>query len=51
MRGERGGSGLKKNLRIGEVLTELGYITEEQMDQALSYQKEHREMRLGQILV
>ena len=42
---------MKKNLRIGEVLTELGYITEEQMDQALKYQKEHREMRVGQILV
>ncbi len=42
---------MKKNLRIGEVLSELGYITEEQMDQALSYQKEHREMRVGQILV
>lgn len=42
---------MKKNLRIGEILTELGYVTEEQMEQALVYQKEHREKRLGQILI
>ena len=34
---------MKKNLRIGEILTELGYVTEEQMGQALAYQREHRE--------
>ncbi|XCP86785.1 ATPase, T2SS/T4P/T4SS family [Roseburia hominis] len=42
---------MKKNLRIGEILTELGYVTGEQMEQALLYQKEHRDRRLGQILV
>lgn len=42
---------MKKNLRIGEILTELGYVTEEQMGQALVYQKEHRDRRVGQILI
>ena len=41
---------MNKNLRIGEVLTEKGYVTEEQMEQALAYQKEHRDKRVGQIL-
>lgn len=41
---------MNTNLRIGEVLTEKGYVTGEQMDQALAYQKEHRDMRVGQIL-
>lgn len=40
-----------KNVRIGEVLQEYGYITEEQVEQALSYQKEHSGMRLGQIVI
>ena len=39
------------NLRIGEVLMERNYITQEQMEQALAYQKEHREKRVGQILI
>ncbi len=42
---------MKKNLRIGEILTELGYVTGEQMEQALAYQKEHRDRRVGQILI
>ncbi len=42
---------MKKNLRIGEILRELGYVTEQQMEQALSYQKEHRDRRIGQILI
>ncbi|MEE0259811.1 MAG: ATPase, T2SS/T4P/T4SS family [Coprococcus comes] len=42
---------MKKNLRIGEILEEKGYVTGEQMSQALAYQKEHREMRVGQILM
>ncbi len=42
---------MKKNLRIGEILTERGYVTQEQLDQALVYQKEHRDRRLGQILM
>ena len=36
---------MKTNLRIGEVLMERNYITQEQMEQALAYQKEHREKR------
>ncbi len=42
---------MRKNLRVGEILTELGYITAEQMEQALAYQKGHRDRRVGQILV
>ena len=42
---------MKTNLRIGEVLMERNYITQEQMEQALAYQKEHREKRVGQILI
>lgn len=42
---------MKTNLRIGEVLMERNYITKEQMEQALAYQKEHREKRVGQILI
>lgn len=42
---------MKQNLRIGEILMERGDVTQEQMEQALAYQKEHRDMRVGQILV
>lgn len=42
---------VKSNLRIGEILTEKGYVTEEQIGQALAYQKEHCDMRVGQILM
>lgn len=42
---------MKTNLRIGEILEERGYVNKEQMEQALAYQKEHRNMRLGQILI
>lgn len=42
---------MKSNLRIGEILTEKGYVTEAQIGQALDYQKEHRDMRVGQILM
>ena len=40
-----------KNIPIGEVLKEYGYITEEQVKEALAYQKENRGKRLGAILV
>ena len=42
-----------KNIPIGEVLKEKGYITEEQLQAALSYQKEHRDSgkRLGAVLI
>ena len=39
------------HLRIGEVLTEKGYVTEAQVEVALQYQKEHRDLRLGQIFL
>lgn len=40
-----------KNIPIGEVLKEYGYITEEQIKQALAYQKEEKGKRLGAILI
>ncbi len=42
-----------KNIPIGEVLKEKGYITEEQLQSALQYQQVHRESgkRLGAVLV
>lgn len=40
-----------KNIPIGEVLKEKGYITESQLQSALQYQKEHRGMKLGQVLM
>lgn len=40
-----------KNIRIGEVLKELGYVTDEQVGQAIAYQKEHKGVRLGGALI
>lgn len=40
-----------KNIPIGEVLKEYGYITEEQVKEALAYQKKNRGKRLGAILI
>ena len=42
---------MNTNLRIGDILVEKGYVTEEQMQQALAWQKEHRDKRVGQILM
>ena len=39
-----------KNIRLGDVLIEFGYITAEQLNAALAYQKEHRDLRVGQAL-
>lgn len=39
------------NLRIGEILAERGYVNEQQMEEALAYQKGHRDRRVGQILI
>lgn len=39
------------NLRIGDILVEKGYVTPNQMNQALAWQKEHRDKRVGQILM
>ncbi len=40
-----------KNLPIGEVIKEYGYITDEQLQDALAYQKENRGKRLGAVLI
>ncbi len=42
---------LNRNLRIGEILEEKGYVNQEQMQEALAYQREHRDRRIGQILI
>lgn len=42
---------MAKNIPIGEVLKESGYITEEQIIKALEYQKTNKDKRLGDILV
>ena len=39
------------HLRIGDILVEKGYVTPDQMNQALAWQKEHRDKRVGQILM
>ncbi|MDD3253177.1 MAG: ATPase, T2SS/T4P/T4SS family [Lachnospiraceae bacterium] len=40
-----------RNVRIGDVLKEYGYVTDEQIGKALDYQKEHKGMRLGGALI
>lgn len=40
-----------KNIRIGEVLQELGYVTADQVDQAVAYKNEHKGVRLGGALI
>lgn len=40
-----------KNVPIGEVLKEYGYITDEQIAAAVNYQKENRGKRFGAILI
>ena len=40
-----------KNIRIGDVLQELGYINDEQIGQAIAYQKENKGVRLGGALI
>lgn len=40
-----------KNIRIGDVLQELGYINDEQISQAVAYQKENKGVRLGGALI
>ena len=39
-----------KNIRLGDVLIEFGYITPDQLNTALAYQKEHRDLRVGQAM-
>lgn len=40
-----------KRVPIGEVLKEYGYITEEQLQEALEAQKKDKSKRLGQHLI
>lgn len=40
-----------KNLPIGEVLKENGYITQEQLEEALATQRENKDKRLGTVLI
>lgn len=40
-----------RNVRIGDVLKEYGYVTDEQVGKALEYQKEHKGIRLGGALI
>ena len=40
-----------QNIPIGQVLTQSGYVSEEQVAEALAYQKAHPELRLGAIFL
>ena len=40
-----------KNVPIGEVLKEYGYITEQQVQEALAYQRDHQGQETGGILI
>ena len=42
---------MKKNIRLGEVLVDSGYLSEEQLEQALSVQKTSNGKKLGDILL
>ena len=44
-------SNVYRNVRLGDVLKEYGYITEEQLQQALNYQKDHKGVRIGTALI
>lgn len=40
-----------RNLRIGDILKEYGYVSDAQVDQAVAYQKEHKGVRIGTALI
>lgn len=40
-----------KNIRIGDVLQEFGYINDDDVQAALAYQKEHKGVRMGGALI
>lgn len=40
-----------KNIPIGEVLKEYGYISEKQIAEAVAYQKKNRDKRFGAVLI
>ena len=37
------------NIRLGDVLIDFGYITQDQLQAALAYQKEHKNLRVGRL--
>ena len=39
-----------EQIRLGDVLIDFGYITQDQLQAALAYQKEHKNLRVGQAL-
>ena len=40
-----------KNIRIGDVLKEYGYINDDQLQEALDWQANNKGKRLGEILM
>ncbi len=40
-----------KTIRIGDVLKEFGYVTDDQIGQAIAYQKEHKGVLMGTALI
>ena len=41
----------EKNIRIGDVLLQAGYIKQDELDEALEYQKNNKGIRLGEALI
>ena len=41
----------EKNIRIGDVLLQAGYINQDELDEALEYQKNNKGIRLGEALI
>ena len=41
----------EKNIRIGEVLLQAGYINEDELNEALDYQKQHKGIRLCEAMI
>ena len=40
-----------QNIRLGDVLVEMGYVNESQIGEAIAYQKEHEGVRMGGALI
>lgn len=40
-----------RNLRIGDILKEYGYVSDAQIGEAIAYQKEHKGVRIGGALI
>ncbi len=41
----------KQNIRIGDLLVELGYVNSQQINAAIEYQQEHKGVRMGKALI